>query len=100
MNLWNTSMPRRDWLQWANRGVGATAALAMLTRDGVLRAADGSPANNRPARAKRAIQICLVGGLSHLDSMDYKPELDRLHGKTLNTTEKPDIFFGQMGLLR
>jgi hypothetical protein len=100
MNPWNTSMHRRDWLQWANRGVGATAALAMLARDGVLRAADGSPANNGPARAKRAIQICLVGGLSHLDSMDYKPELDRLHGKTLNTTEKPDIFFGQMGLLR
>jgi len=100
MNPWNSSMHRRDWLQWANRGVGATAALAMLARDGVLRAADGSPANNGPARAKRAIQICLVGGLSHLDSMDYKPELDRLHGKTLNTTEKPDIFFGQMGLLR
>lgn len=100
MNPWNTSMHRRDWFQWTQRGVGATAALAMLAHEGVLRAADGSPANNGSARAKRAIQICLVGGLSHLDSMDYKPELDRLHGKTLNTTEKPDIFFGQMGLLR
>jgi hypothetical protein len=50
--------------------------------------------------AKRAIQICLVGGLSHLDSLDYKPELEKFHGKTLQTQEKPDIFFGQMGLLR
>jgi hypothetical protein len=38
--------------------------------------------------------------MSHLDSFDHKPELDRLHGKTLQTEEKPDIFFGQMGLLR
>jgi hypothetical protein len=41
-----------------------------------------------------------VGGLSHLDSFDHKPELEKLHGKTLQTQEKPDIFFGQMGLLR
>ena len=27
------------------------------------------------ARARRVIHICLVGGLSHLDSFDYKPEL-------------------------
>jgi hypothetical protein len=42
----------------------------------------------------------LIGGLSHLDSFDPKPALDGLHGKTLKTEEKPDIFFGQMGLLR
>jgi len=51
-------------------------------------------------RARRAIQICLVGGLSHLDSWDYKPQLIASHGQSLQTTEKPDIFFGQMGLLR
>ncbi|MFN9877892.1 MAG: DUF1501 domain-containing protein, partial [Planctomycetota bacterium] len=53
-----------------------------------------------PPRVKRAIQICLIGGLSHLDSFDYKPELARFHGKSLQSSEQPDIFFGQVGLLR
>jgi hypothetical protein len=99
---WN----RRDWLQWSQRGLGATALLALLAQDGVLGKPSGMghPGLGEPRRggpiAKRAIQICLVGGLSHLDSLDYKPELEKLHGKTLQTQEKPDIFFGQMGLLR
>jgi hypothetical protein len=56
--------------------------------------------NGPAAKAKRAIQICLVGGLSHLDSWDYKPSLIASHGKSLQASEKPDIFFGKMGLLR
>jgi hypothetical protein len=46
------------------------------------------------------VQISLVGGLSHLDSFDHKPELARHHGKPLGAGEKPDLFFGQVGLLR
>ena len=97
-DLWS----RRGWLQWSQRGLGATAVLALLAQEGLLGKASAMPRiQARPqAKAKRAIQICLVGGLSHLDSFDYKPELERLHGKTLQTEEKPDIFFGQMGLLR
>ncbi len=51
-------------------------------------------------RARRAIQISLVGGMSHVDSFDHKPELDRHHGQSLKTDETPDIFFGRVGLLR
>jgi hypothetical protein len=51
-------------------------------------------------RAKRAIHICLCGALSQVDSFDHKPELARLHGKSLNSSEKPDVFFGQVGLLK
>ncbi|HBN78001.1 MAG TPA: DUF1501 domain-containing protein, partial [Planctomycetaceae bacterium] len=47
-----------------------------------------------------AIHICLVGGMSHVDSFDYKPELKKFHGKSLQTDEQPDLFFGKMGLLR
>jgi hypothetical protein len=46
------------------------------------------------------VQITLVGGLSHVDSFDYKPELTKHHGKALNTDAKPDVFFNQVGLLR
>ncbi|GAA4472985.1 DUF1501 domain-containing protein [Novipirellula rosea] len=51
-------------------------------------------------KAKRAIHICLVGGLSHVDSFDPKPALTKMHGKSLQTDEQVDLFFGQMGLLR
>lgn len=93
---------RRDLLHWGVNGLGATAFAALLARDS-LAIADLATAAAQAAplpKAKRAIHICLVGGLSHVDSFDHKPALERLHGKSLQTEEKPDIFFGQIGLLR
>jgi hypothetical protein len=86
---------RRDFLSFPIRGIGATAALSLLLND---RARADAP--HFPAKAKRVIHICLCGGLSQIDSFDYKPTLKRLHGKPLPGTEKPDVFFGQVGLLR
>ncbi|MBA4064447.1 MAG: DUF1501 domain-containing protein [Isosphaera sp.] len=75
--------------------LAATASLHLLLRDGVVSAAP------RPvAKAKRAVQVSLVGGMSHLDSFDHKPELARRHGQSLQTDTKPDVFFGQVGRLR
>ncbi len=85
---------RRSFLNWATQGLGATAALHLLARDGVL------AAPHHLAKAKRAVQISLIGGLSHVDSFDYKPELGKHHGKALQTDAKPDVFFNQVGLLR
>ncbi len=87
---------RRGFFDWSLRGLGATALWHLLGRDGTS-AANGL---HLPAKAKRAVQITLVGGLSHLDSFDYKPELTRHHGRTLRMDAPPDIFFGQVGLLR
>jgi Protein of unknown function (DUF1501) len=87
-------LDRRALLSWSLRGLGATALLDLLARDGVV------GATHFPAKAKRAIQITLIGGLSHLDSFDYKPELAKRHGQTLKMDKPPDIFFGQVGLLR
>lgn len=93
---------RRDFLNWGVQGLGATALINLLQRDrlAVGETVGGVTFPNFAPKVKRAIQICLIGGLSHLDSFDYKPELKRLHGKSLNASEKPDIFFGQVGLLR
>lgn len=92
---------RRDLLHWGVQGIGATALVSMLGDEGLLQAADAKGAfPNFPAKAKRVVHICLVGGMSHLDSFDYKPELEKMHGKSLKYNEKPDIFFGQVGLLR
>ncbi len=52
------------------------------------------------ARATRAIHIVACGGLSQVDSFDYKPDLIKHHGKPLGGNEKPDVFFGQVGLIR
>ncbi len=49
-------------------------------------------------RARRVIQIFLPGGVSHIDSMDYKPELERSHGKALKG-DQPEAFFKNVGLL-
>ncbi|HJN07539.1 MAG TPA: DUF1501 domain-containing protein [Pirellulaceae bacterium] len=93
---------RRDFLNWGTQGLAATALVSLLRGDGLL-AADAPSAQaflNIAPRAKRAIHICLVGGMSHIDSFDYKPTLAALHGKSLATDEKPDLFFGKVGLLR
>jgi hypothetical protein len=87
---------RRGFLSWSARGLGATAALHLLLRDGRLAAAGP----HHPPKARRAVQITLVGGLSHLDSFDHKPELAKRHGQALKTDVKPDVFFNQVGLLR
>jgi hypothetical protein len=87
-------MSRREWFSWSLHGLGATAMLDLMARDSVL------AARHFPAKAKRVVQITLVGGLSHLDSFDYKPELTKRHGKSLKMDAPPDIFFGQVGLLR
>ncbi|MFN9434408.1 MAG: DUF1501 domain-containing protein, partial [Planctomycetota bacterium] len=90
-------LDRRNLFHWGINGLGATALASLLANENAAAFDSSKP---RAAKAKRAIHICLVGGLSHIDSFDYKPELKKLHGKSLQTNEKPDIFFGQMGLLR
>jgi Protein of unknown function (DUF1501) len=41
------------------------------------------------ARAKHLILFFFTGGLSHVDTFDYKPKLQQDHGKKLNPNEKP-----------
>ena len=88
-------MDRRGFFDWSARGLGTVAALHLLGRDGILQAG-----THFPPKARRAIQITLVGGLSHVDSFDHKPALACHHGTSLKTDSKPDLFFGQVGLLR
>lgn len=51
-------------------------------------------------KCRRVIHLYMCGGLSHLDSFDYKPQLAKFHGQPLTSSEKPETFFGQVGLLR
>ena len=47
-----------------------------------------------PAKARRVIFIFMQGGPSHVDSLDYKPELERLDGKEIDFT---GVRFGTFG---
>ena len=96
---------RRELFSWSAYGLGATALSSMLGHDGLVRAAGfqgeaKDPPPHHPAKARRVIHICLCGAFSHLDTFDYKPELAKRHGQPLGGDEKPDVFFGQVGLLR
>ncbi len=96
---------RRDFLSWTSRGLGTAAAAALLLREGRLFAGATPPQSDVPwphhtPVVKRAIHICLCGGLSQVDSFDYKPELETFHGKKYGAVDGADVFFGQVGLLR
>lgn len=96
---------RRGWLSFAGRGIGAIALADLLHQERSVVASNIPAEANDPGphhipRAKRVIHVCMFGGLSQVDSFDYKPQLERLHGKSLSSDERPDVFFGQVGLLR
>ncbi|RUL83960.1 DUF1501 domain-containing protein [Tautonia sociabilis] len=82
--------PRRAFLADLGMGFTGLALGAMLHRDGVARASSGldawAPPDGRPhfePKAKRVIWLFMIGGTSHLESFDPKPELNRHAGKTI-----------------
>jgi len=93
---------RRDFLRDAVFGIHAIAAADLLLRDGMIQgaefAAKGVP--HHPPKAKQVIHIFLGGGLSQVDSFDYKPALEKFHGKPMPASMgKLDAFNGKIGLL-
>jgi hypothetical protein len=90
---------RREWLTTSALGFGALAFAGL----GAERAAAQDPAS-RPAwmlaraRAKRVIFLFMHGGPSQVDTFDYKPLLERDHGKPLPFA-KPRVQFAQTGNL-
>jgi hypothetical protein len=97
-------MDRREFFSWMRNGLASAAAASLMLRDGTLQGAvpgeSSPPCPHFPAKARRAIHICLCGAMSHIDTFDYKPGLIAAHGKSLNSSTRPDVFFGQVGRLR
>src|SRR5712691_7564066 len=95
-------LPRREFLQHFSTGLGGMALAAMLARESAAGRVRGEAADlppHHPPKARRAIQIFLQGGLSQVDSFDYKPDLEKLHGKSVPGDERPQAFMGKVGRL-
>ncbi len=85
---------RRSFLADTGMGFTGLALGAMLFRDGVARASaenlpDGKP--HFPPKAKSVIWIFLCGGVSHVESFDVKPALNRHAGKSIDDTPYKDV---------
>src|SRR5215213_5514094 len=105
-----TSSPltRREILKRATLGFGSVALMDALARRSFAAPAAGSAPRvagplavrspHFPARAKRVIYIFLDGGLSQIDSYDYKPLLQRDDGKPLpGSIARPKFSFAPTG---
>ena len=93
---------RRELFSWARSGLTGAAVASLLSTDGLAGETSG-PSTSYPHHApsaKQVIHVCLCGGLSHLDSFDYKPGLAKYHGKPLPSDEHPETFFNSIGLIR
>ena len=91
---------RRYFLFTSACGFGGVALSWLLTNEAraAITASPYAPRTPQfPARAKRVIHICALGGVSHLDTFDYKPELEKRHGQDAGRSF--DTFFGQPGKL-
>ncbi|MCW5559051.1 MAG: DUF1501 domain-containing protein [Verrucomicrobiae bacterium] len=104
-------MLRREFLSRLGAGFGSVAlsALAAWESGAAPQAAIRDPLNpfaprqpDRPARAKSVIFLFLVGGPSQVDTFDFKPALQRLHGqpvpdsirKAVEATRFANVFHG------
>jgi hypothetical protein len=89
---------RRRLLQQSACGFGALA-LGDLLRAGSPPGDDMRPRQPHFApRAKRVVFLFMHGGPSHIDTFDYKPLLQRDHGKPLPFA-KPRVTFAETGNL-
>ncbi|MGD9646297.1 MAG: DUF1501 domain-containing protein [Pirellulales bacterium] len=107
---------RRGWLRGTAAGFGWLAMADLLARSSLAAGGDAAASRAEPvapaqaasplepksphfaARAKRVIFLFMHGGPSQVDTFDYKPLLERDHGKPLPFA-KPRIVSSQTGNL-
>ena len=94
----NSPVDRREFLGCAGLGASSIALSWLLQRE-TLADTKVTTVHHQPS-AKRLIHIFSPGGVSQVDTFDYKPELERLDGKPLTNKGTLDPFFGRPGNLR
>ena len=83
---------RRQFLANSALGFGSIALSGLLGKNAAA-STTGNPLAERaphfPARAKRVILLFMEGGPSHMDTLDYKPELIKRHDQPLPESALP-----------
>jgi hypothetical protein len=87
-------LPRRHFLSASAGGLGSVAVSWLVAQEQA-----GAAGLHHAAKAKRVVQVFCCGGVSHLETFDYKPELDRLDGKSIEGKGENLGFFGRPGNL-
>lgn len=96
----STEKNRRGFLWRIGGGFGGLALSQMLA--GGTRACAGPDFHgglHHPAKVKRIIQLFMTGGASPMDTYDYKPVLEKLHGQKLGPKDKPEGFTAAPGAI-
>jgi hypothetical protein len=79
---------RRAFLLKSAGGLGGLALLDLIGAPARAQTGDtmnvgALGAGQVPARAKRVICLHMLGAISHVDTFDYKPTLERMHGEDI-----------------
>ncbi len=90
-------MKRRELLLDLSTGLPALALAQLLGNVEPLRAAAKAP--HHTPKAKRVLQIFCPGGVSHIDTFDHKPEIEKRSGQPMPGGEKEVSFQGANGNL-
>jgi len=93
---------RRQFLGTAGQGMGMLALASLLAERGLAGPAENIDplAAKKPhfaPRAKSVIWLFMNGGPSHVDTFDYKPELDKRDGQELKGFDQNTGFFAGQG---
>ena len=89
------TISRRQLLRQCGAGFGSIALASMLADEASAaphRSEDSADSRlpHFPAKAKRVIFLFMKGGPSHMDTFDYKPQLQKSDNKPL-PFEKPRV---------
>jgi hypothetical protein len=85
---------RRNFLWQLGGGFAGVALSQMFAGD-----ATAAGIAHHPAKVKRVIQLFMTGGASPMDTYDYKPALEKLHGQMLGPKDKPEGFTAPAGAI-
>ena len=67
-------------------GLGSIALQSLLSSDMQAKPGPGFGRADRPAKAKNVIWLFMRGGVSHMESFDPKPMLNKFAGQSINNT--------------
>jgi hypothetical protein len=78
---------RREFLSTIGGGFGSLALTDLLARESEADGPAVRPWMTRPVKVKRIIQLFMNGGVSQMDTFDYKPELEKRHDQPFQPGE-------------